>query len=81
MSPLLNHAGHWRDSAEAMRSLADNIEDARTKTIMLRIAVDYEKLASRAEEQARVAARGAGTSKRLFRGTSLANNRFQRLTD
>lgn len=47
---------NWRGRAEMMRMLADNTKDRRTRGIMLRIAVDYEKLANRAEECARVTA-------------------------
>ena len=49
----INDPEHWRARAEEMRRLAENINDAATKEMMLRIARDYEKLAARAEERSR----------------------------
>ena len=47
----INDSEHWRARAEEMRRLAENINDAATKEMMLRIARDYETLAVRAEER------------------------------
>jgi len=43
---------HWYDRAAAMRVLAEEMP-VETKTIMLRLAADYDKLADRAEERRR----------------------------
>jgi hypothetical protein len=49
----INDPEHWRARAEEMRRLAEDINDAATKEMMLRIARDYETLAVRAEERSR----------------------------
>jgi hypothetical protein len=53
MPSYINDPEHWRKRAEEMRSLADDINDEKTKQTMLRIAADYERLAERAEERAK----------------------------
>jgi len=53
MSSSFNDPEHWRGRAEEMRRLAEDMKDAATKEMMLRIARDYEKLAARAEERSR----------------------------
>jgi hypothetical protein len=50
---FINDPAHWRRRAEEMRALADNMLDQASKTMMLQIAEDYEKLANRAEERAK----------------------------
>jgi len=49
----INDPEHWRARAEEMRRLAEDMKDAATKEMMLRIARDYENLAVRAEERSR----------------------------
>jgi hypothetical protein len=45
----VNDSKHWRDRATEMRALAETMKDLETKTIMLKLADDYDKLAERAE--------------------------------
>jgi hypothetical protein len=40
---------HWLERAAQMRALSAHIKDAEARTIMLQLAVDYEKLADRAK--------------------------------
>ena len=49
----INDPEHWRARAEEMRRLAEDINDAATKEMMLRNARDYENLAVRAVERAK----------------------------
>jgi hypothetical protein len=48
----LNDARHWRDRAAEMRVLSCEMKDFEARTLMLRLANDYEKLADRAEDRA-----------------------------
>jgi hypothetical protein len=43
-----NDPQRWRDSADEMRALASETNDQECRTIMLRLANDYELLARRA---------------------------------
>ena len=56
----LNDAKHWRDRAAEMRVLSDEMKDFEARTLMLKLANDYDKLADRAED--RVARDIAGPS-------------------
>ena len=49
-SPLWNNPRHWRMRAEGMRTLADDLTDTEAKAIMMRIALDYDRIAQRASE-------------------------------
>ena len=46
--PHLKDPEHWRRRAEESRVLAEQMRDETSKKIMLGIANDYEKLATRA---------------------------------
>jgi hypothetical protein len=47
----LNDAQHWRDRAAEMRALSAEMKDFEARTLMLKLANDYDKLADRAEER------------------------------
>jgi hypothetical protein len=49
----VNDPEHWLRRAEEMRTLVKSIKDNTTKQTMLRIAADYERLATRAEDRAK----------------------------
>ena len=46
---FINDPEHWRKRAEEARTLADQMNDEKSKQTMLRIAADYDRLAERAE--------------------------------
>jgi hypothetical protein len=46
---FIHDPAHWRQRAEQARTIADQMNDAEAKGMMLKIAEDYEKLAKRAE--------------------------------
>jgi len=52
--PLINDAQHWRKRADEARSLADDMKDEISKQMTLQIADDYEHLAKRAEQLAKL---------------------------
>jgi ATP-dependent DNA ligase len=47
----------WRDRAEEARLLSEEMNDPHSKETMRRIAEDYDRLAERAEERAKLAPR------------------------
>jgi hypothetical protein len=47
----LNGAKHWQERATEMHTLAEDITDVESRLLMFRLAPDYERLASRAEER------------------------------
>jgi len=48
----LNDVKHWRDRAAEMRVLSCDMKDFEARTLMLKLANDYDKLADRAEDRA-----------------------------
>jgi DNA-binding ferritin-like protein len=42
---LINDAEYWRKRAEEARTLAEQMKDTHTKSLMLGIAESYEKIA------------------------------------
>jgi hypothetical protein len=48
---LYNDPRHWRERGEEMRRIAEGIDDAKSRQIMLKIADEYDKLAARAENR------------------------------
>jgi len=46
-----NDPEHWRQRAEELRAIADNLKEAEPKRIILSVANDYDKLAQRAEQR------------------------------
>jgi len=50
---------HWRFRAEETRTVADQMTHEDARTIMRRIALDYDRLAKLAEEQLADQERGA----------------------
>lgn len=49
----INDARHWRDRAAEMRVLSGEMKDFEARTLMLKLANDYDKLADRAEDRAK----------------------------
>ena len=47
----VGHPEHWRFRAEEARTVADQMTHEGARTIMRRIAMDYDRLAKLAEEQ------------------------------
>jgi len=51
-SVFLNDPQHWRDRADQMRLFLNDSATTESRTIMLRVANDYDLLARRAERRA-----------------------------
>jgi DNA-binding ferritin-like protein len=54
MTSLFGDPTHLRKRAEEMRKIADGMRDDRSKHLMRQIADDYERLAKRVEERAKL---------------------------
>ena len=50
-APAIDDPQHWRDSANEIRALVNDVKDEAPKQKMLRIADDYERVAKRAEDR------------------------------
>jgi hypothetical protein len=50
-APAIDDPQHWRDSANEIRVLVNDVKDEASKQKMLRIADDYERVAKRAEDR------------------------------
>jgi hypothetical protein len=61
----INDPGHWRDRAEEMRALAQDVQDEMARQTMLRLAQDYDRLAARGAALGRK--RALGPRLRLLR--------------
>jgi hypothetical protein len=51
MQTLIDDAEHWWSRAEETRTVADLLNDAESRRIMLEIAEGYDRLAERAAER------------------------------
>jgi hypothetical protein len=49
----LDDPEYWRDRAEQVRALVDEVSNQKTKDEILRIVADYDLLAFRAQERAK----------------------------
>jgi hypothetical protein len=47
----INDPAYWLERAQHMRNLADEATDEQSKRVMLQVAQDYEKLATRADQR------------------------------
>jgi hypothetical protein len=48
---FINDPEHWRSRAKETRAIADQMTDADSRSAMLRIADDYDRLAERAAQR------------------------------
>jgi hypothetical protein len=53
VSSHLNDPGYWRNRADELRAIAENVKDPTAKATLLGCAQDYDLLAERAEERLR----------------------------
>jgi hypothetical protein len=50
---LLDDPEYWRDRAEQVHALADQVSNQKVRDALLRIVADFELLAFRAQERAK----------------------------
>jgi len=67
-SRYLKEAQRWRDRADQMRSLASETDDPESRTIMLRLAINYDSLSKRPE------ATGRGLASPAYELTAIRTN-------
>jgi hypothetical protein len=60
---ILHDAGHWRNRAKKMRSLAEAMHDPVAKSVILGIADDYDEIAKLVEDRADDASRARFNAK------------------
>jgi len=48
---ILDNPEHWQERAEEARSIAEQLSDPESRRMMLRIAEDYERLATHASRR------------------------------
>jgi hypothetical protein len=52
LQALLRNPAYWRDRAEEVRTIAEQLTDDGAKAAMMRVAVDCDRLAEHAARQA-----------------------------
>jgi hypothetical protein len=60
---LLDNPEYWWARAEEARVVAESMQDATSREMMLRIAMDYEHMSERAEEYSKRKVRRDATSR------------------
>jgi hypothetical protein len=63
----LDDPEYWRDRAEQVRALADEVSNQRARDAILRIVADYELLAIRAQERANLGSQDTSQARRKSR--------------
>jgi hypothetical protein len=48
---LIDDPKHWRERAEEVRTLSDQMDYGESRRVLLRIAEDYDRLAEHAERR------------------------------
>jgi hypothetical protein len=62
---LLDNPEYWWTRAEETRVVAESMQDATSREMMLRIAKDYERMSEKAEEFSKRNVRRDASSSRL----------------
>jgi hypothetical protein len=48
---MVNNPQHWRECAEEVRAMVDNINDPGAKQTLLKVAAGYDEMARKAEQR------------------------------